>query len=167
MTISKILAAAFSEGASLIVSWAALHYDSALLVAGLLILLAITLIWIFVAPAEFGRRAPVALRSDDAPADLDSKARALFYLERTRANGHAAHANRSGPEIEQALSEILAALNGTAKAFAFGEVSLEIEGIGRRRILGLMLRYVDSFYFLLRQGHVEEAERAARALEIG
>lgn len=164
--MTKILAGAFSIAASLIISWAALHYDSALLVAGLLILLVVTLIWIFVEPRALTTHRVTPLRRDEVPPELDPKERALFYLERARENGYTAYANRSRQQIDQSLNEILSALRGVAKAYSFGKMNVDAEGVSNRHILELALQYIDSFYFLLRQGHVAEARHVAATFEV-
>jgi hypothetical protein len=165
--MTRILGVASSIAVSLIISWAALHYDSALLVTGLVLLFVVTILWIFVGPADAARRPPTPLRRDEARPELDPQARALFYLARARENGYTAHQNRSRPQIDQSLNEIFSALSGVAKAFSFGSIDIEAEGLGRRRILGLVLNYVDSFYFLLQHGHVTEARKIAATFEKG
>lgn len=166
----RVLGAASSIAISLIVSWAALHFDTALLVAGLALLALSTvgvLLWIATGGSFGSAREPRQLRRDEPSQGLSDQARALFYLERARDNGFTAYESNSRLQIDQSLNEIVSALGGIGKAFAFGLIEIEAEAMSRRRILRHMLNYVDSFYFLLKQGHVADAKRAASSCEIG
>lgn len=166
----RILGVASSIAISLIISWAALHFDTALLVIGLLILAfstIATIIWIGIGGSFGASTRAAAPRRDEPPPELDARARALFYLERARDNGHSAYASRFPMQIDQSLHEITSALGGIAQAYSFGPFEIEAEGMSRRRILRCVLEYIDSFYFLIRQGHIAEAKRAASSFEIG
>lgn len=166
----RVLGTASSIAFSLIISWAALHYDTALLVAGLTLLVLSTvgvLAWRANGGSFGATREPVQLRRDEPAEGLDDKDRALFYLERARDNGFTAYEANSRLHVDQALNEIVSALGGVGKAFGFGSFEIEAEAISRRRILRRMLNYVDSFYFLLKQGHIADAKRVASDYEIG
>lgn len=90
----------------------------------------------------------------------------MFYLERARENGYSALENRSAEQIQQSISEIDSALRGVRKAYSLPAGDLHAEAMTYRTILKMLLQYIDSFYFFLKQGHIEQAKLASAQFSI-
>lgn len=155
-----------SAAIGLIIAWAALHFDTALLVIGLCLLAVVTIAWVFRRPTNSARSDQKPLRRDDPSPALDDKGIAMLYLERARENGYSALENRSAEQIQQSISEIDSALRGVRKAYSLPAGDLHAEAMTYRTILKMLLQYIDSFYFLLKQGHIEQAKLASAQFSI-
>lgn len=164
----RLIGFLFSLAVSLLVTWAGLHYDSAIFYAGLLLVLIVLVLWVYAWAhrSTAPRSQTIApLLDERPPMDADGAERAMFSLDQARKNGRIALANRSEGQARRVLSEIQSAMISCKKEFGIPALSLRGEG-GYRDFLRVWLRYLDCFYPLLRDGHHEEARQQASKFRV-
>jgi hypothetical protein len=145
---------------SLLVSWAALHYDWELLIAGIM-LLGMSGIALLCSNNSIPK-AFDGLDETPVPHGLSDADKALFLLNRARRNARTALVSRRSIFVNQATNEIQAALVSSRRAYGIGDFSY-VEAMTYRSILKVYLEYLDSFVPLLEAGHLAEAQSAARS----
>lgn len=155
----SILAFALSLGFSLVVTWAGLHYDNGLAYVGIALIGLVVILYVH--GWAFPKPAPVQyVQAPPAPAPKDEKERALQALKRARDNAQVAIHQRSEAQAESAIHELKAAILSVQTQF--GTPGFNVKGAASYKDMArFLVRYVDSFYPLLREGHIQEAVRAA------
>lgn len=144
-------------------TWAGLHYDHALFVAGIVVLCAVAILWIWQwsFPQALGKRPePPRLRYSEPPAEASAQEKAVFLIRQARNNAYVALANRSEDQARRVSNDLNSALLMAKKEI--GIPIPEISGSGTyRQLLEVYILYIDSFFPLLRDGHIAEAKAAA------
>jgi hypothetical protein len=157
--LRSILAFLLSLGFSVLVTWAGIHFDNALLYVGIA-LIALVLI-LYAHGWAFPQPAPVQyVQAPQEPEPKDERERALQALRRARDNAQIALHSRSEDAAERAVHELKAAILSVQGQF--GTPAFKFSGGSNyREVARFLVRYVDSFYPLLREGHISEAIKAA------
>jgi hypothetical protein len=156
----QILAFILALGASFLVTWAGLHYDNALAYIGIG-LIALVLI-LFGHSWAFPKAAPIQyVQGPPETAPTNEAGRALQALRRARDSAQIAIHNRSEAQAERANHEIKAAIISAQKQF--GIPGMKISGAdSQRHLASICVKFIDSFYPLLREGHISDAIKAAK-----
>jgi hypothetical protein len=157
----QALAFLLSIALSLLVTWAGIHYDSALLYLGLALLLFTIVLWLWTWAKPVVVPVPIAGTEPDWTPQ-DDKSQALLSLKRARDNARVAVHNRSQEQMYRAMNEFQAALTSVKKQYGVGGI-LKLSGeVTYRDALQAYVAFADSFYPYLKEGHIEEAKvRAA------
>lgn len=161
----SLCSTALAGGIAALIGAASLHesspYLSVLIAAGLAGVLAGLggLGGLLPFPAASAATQPVKLLDDTPPpSGLSDKERALFLLKRGRDNAVAAKKMWGDNAARLAYNELIAATLSVKREFGFGTVTIKSDCVVPwKTFLDIYIRYIDSIYALLREGHIEQA----------
>ena len=163
--MQRVIAILGSLGMGLMLAAAGLAFDvSSLFYSGIAVFVLMAALWLYsYANGQSLPQSAYAPPVDEvAPIGLTENERALWSLKAARSKAVFALLRAGKKNRKQAFEDVRAALLTTEKRFGIPALSFKgANYIPYETGLEYQIGYIDSFYSLLAEGHVEEAKRRA------
>jgi hypothetical protein len=166
--VLRIIGILGSLGLGLIMAAAGLALDvRTLFYSGISVFGLMVALWLYAWARPVRVEVPVHVAPPPPPAPprpepTDPKAKAIWTLENARQTAAIALRQGNGIQNEKAYNEVRAALLSIKREFGFGPLGLSGKGsVPFPSLLKVLIKYMDQLTPLLREDHLEEAQRVA------